>query len=255
MSVERAAASARLSRATVVALEAGGGTVASMLTLLSALAPRARRRAPERAFWGAGEKLDRDSRFTPPEFLSPIYDAFGAIDLDPCGHLLSPVVATRRILLSEGGDGLTEDWRGRLVFLNPPFSALLPWLRRAHGQWKSGNAETIVCLVPVRTDSALFHETLSMDADIYLLKGRVRFLDLRGGAQPTPFSLMVLTLGATERQRQRYAELVPGFWLSRAGKEPAQPESCSITGGNKAARDRLDAHEAAARAPRTGSRG
>ena len=147
--------------------------------------------------------------------MANIYAVFGEVDLDPCAHLLSPFVAQRRILLSEGGDGLTEDWSGRLVFVNPPFSELLSWLRRAHGQWRAGRVETVVCLIPVRTDSAWFHDTLSADADIYLLKGRVRFLDPRGGRQQTPFSLMVLTLGATSDQKDRYADLVPGFWLAR----------------------------------------
>ena len=147
--------------------------------------------------------------------MANIYAVFGEVDLNPCAHLLSPFVAQRRILLSEGGDGLTEDWSGRLVFVNPPFSELLSWLRRAHGQWQAGMVETVVCLIPVRTDSAWFHDTLSADADIYLLKGRVRFLDPRGGRQQTPFSLMVLTLGATSDQKDRYADLVPGFWLAR----------------------------------------
>jgi hypothetical protein len=50
----------------------------------------------------------------------------------------------------------------------------------------------------------------------YLLQGRVRFLDIRGASQQTPFSLMVLTLGATSEQKDRYAELVPGFWLTHS---------------------------------------
>ena len=204
-----------LAPGTVASLERGGGSVASLLRLLSVLAPAARRRAPERSYWGQGDKEDRDSRFTPPDFMANIYAAFGAVDLDPCAHLLSPVIAHRRILLSEGGDGLIDDWSGRLVFVNPPFSALLLWLRRAHDQWQAGKVETVVCLVPVRTDSAWFHDTLSIDADIYLLKGRVRFLDPRGGGQQTPFSLMVLTLGATAEQKSTYAALVPGFWLAR----------------------------------------
>ena len=204
-----------LARGTVASLERGGGSVASLLRLLSVLAPAARRRAPERSYWGQGDKEDRDSRFTPPDFMANIYAAFGPVDLDPCAHLLSPVIAHRRILLSEGGDGLIDDWSGRLVFVNPPFSALLLWLRRAHDQWQAGKVETVVCLVPVRTDSAWFHDTLSIDADIYLLKGRVRFLDPRGGGQQTPFSLMVLTLGATAEQKSAYAALVPGFWLAR----------------------------------------
>jgi transcriptional regulator with XRE-family HTH domain len=216
LSVAEMARKARLSRATIDSLERGGGSVTSLLRLLAVLAPSARRRAPERSYWGQGDKDDRDSRFTPPDFMAAIYAAFGEVDLDPCAHLLSPVIARRRILVSEGGDGLADEWSGRLAFVNPPFSELLKWLRRAHDQWRAGKIETVVCLVPVRTDSAWFHHTLSADADIYLLQGRVRFLDTQGKGQHTPFSLMVLTLGATAEQKDRFANAVSGFWLARS---------------------------------------
>lgn len=216
LSLREAAAKSDLSPTTIAGLERGGGSVASLLRLLTVIAPAARRRAPERSYWGQGDKEDRDSRFTPPDFMAGIYAAFGEIDLDPCGHLLSPVIAHRRILLSEGGDGLVDEWSGKFAFVNPPYSQLLRWLRRAHDQWCAGKVETVVCLVPVRTDSAWFHETLSADADIYLLQGRVRFLDTQGRGQHTPFSLMILTLGATRQQKDRYAELVPGLWLARS---------------------------------------
>ncbi|MGB6185416.1 MAG: DNA N-6-adenine-methyltransferase [Sphingopyxis granuli] len=224
MSLDTLARKTGLSRTTIASLEQGGGSVASLLRLLSVLAPRVRRRAPERAYWGQGDKEDRDSRFTPPEFMEGIYAAFGPIDLDPCANTLSPVIARRRIILSEGGDGLTDDWSGRLAFVNPPFSALLVWLRRAHEQWRAGMVETVVCLVPVRTDSAWFHDTLSADAAIYLLKGRVRFLDTTGRAQATPFSLMLVTLGATAEQKERYAQLVQGFWLSRTAETQGEQD-------------------------------
>ena len=216
LSLEALAKRTGLSRATITSLECGRGSVRSLLRLLAVIAPKARRRAPERAYWGAGDKLDRDSRFTPPEFLEHIYAAFGEIELDPCAHALSPMVARRSIMLSEGSDGLVDDWSGRLAFMNPPFSALLIWLKRAFNQWQTGNIETVVCLVPVRSDSAWFHETLSPVADIYSLQGRVRFLDTQSKGQPTPFSLMVLTLGASAEQKERFASLVPGFWDARA---------------------------------------
>lgn len=215
ISLDQMAVRTGLSRTTIASLERGGGSIASLLRLLEALAPGVRRRAPERSYWGQGDKEDRDSRFTPQDFMASIYAAFGEVDLDPCAHLLSPVVAHRRILKSEGGDGLTGEWSGRLVFVNPPFSALLKWLRRAHEQWQTGKVETVLCLVPVRTDSATFHDTLSTDADIFFLKGRVRFLNSEGKGQHTPFSLMLLVLGTTSAQRAKYAELVPGFWLAR----------------------------------------
>lgn len=212
-SLEEIATRTGLSRTTIASLERGGGTVASLLRLLAVLAPGVRRRSPERSYWGQGDKEDRDSRFTPPDFMEHIYAAFGEVDLDPCAHRLSPVIARRWILLDEGGDGLVDPWSGRLAFVNPPFSQYLAWLRRAHDQWRAGNVDTVVCLGPVRTDSAWFHETLHDDADIYFLRGRVRFLDTRGKGQHTPFSLMVLALGASAEQKARYAERVPGFWL------------------------------------------
>lgn len=191
--------------------------MASLQRLMAIVAPHARRRAPERAYWGQGDKEDRDSRFTPDEFMANIYDAFGDIDLDPCANELSRVVARRRILPSEGGDGLFDAWSGRLAFVNPPFSEQLKWLARAHNQWRAGNIETAVCLVPARTDSALFHDTLSADANIYLLRGRVRFLSPSGKAQHTPFSLMLLLLGALYKQMNHYAELVHGTCMREIG--------------------------------------
>ncbi|MEN2747147.1 DNA N-6-adenine-methyltransferase [Sphingomonas sp. T9W2] len=214
-SLEQVAAKTGLSRTTVASLERGGGSVASLVKVLAVLAPNARRQAPERSYWGQGDRADRDSRFTPPDFMDDIYTAFGAVDLDPCADVRSPVIANRRILVSEGGDGLVEDWFGGLAYVNPPFSNMLAWLRRAYEQWRVGNVRTVVCLVPVRTDSAFFHDTLIAEADIFLLQGRVKFLSPQGKSQHTPFSLMVVTLGTTAEQRRRYAELASGHWLAR----------------------------------------
>ena len=211
--LEEAASRAKLSRTTVASLERGGGSVASLLRLLRVLAPQAQRRAKERAFWGEGDKADRDVRFTPPEFLAKVHDAFGTIDLDPCGHALSPVMAARRILLEEDGDGFVDDWSGGLAFVNPPFSEMLRWLKRAHDQWSRGNVGSVVCLVPARTDARWFHDTLRVEADIFLLQGRVPFADIRGKSQHTPFALMVVTLGTSPEQRARWAEIADGFWL------------------------------------------
>lgn len=215
MSLDTLASRTKLTRKTISSLERGGGSVASLLRLMNVLAPSAKRRAPERAYWGQGDKEDRDSRFTPPEFMQNLYTAFGEIDLDPCAHRLSPVVARRRILIDEGGNGLVDEWSGRLAFVNPPFSAQLKWLQRAHQQWRAGNIRMVVCLVPARTDSAWFHDTLTADGDIYLLQGRVRFLDRKGNSQPTPFSLMLVALGIDAAMKTAWSSLAGGFWLPR----------------------------------------
>lgn len=217
ISIEAAAAKASLPVQAIVDLENGRGSMQNLLRLMAVIAPKVRRRAPERAHWGQGAKADRDSRFTPPSFMVPIYDVFGEVDLDPCGHLASPVVARRRFILANGDDGLTDPWSGRFAFVNPPFSAQLDWVRRAYEQWEVGNVKTIACLVPARVDSAFFHETVILNADIYVLQGRVRFLNLTGKSQSTPFSLMLVVFGATAQQKARFASLVPGFWISVIG--------------------------------------
>jgi transcriptional regulator with XRE-family HTH domain len=113
LSLDRVAARARLSMATIASLKRGGDSGESLMHLLSAIASNAKRCAEERAYWGAGDKEDRDSRFTSADFMDRIYTAFGQVDLDPCGQPLSPVIARRCIILDDDGDGLTDDWSGR----------------------------------------------------------------------------------------------------------------------------------------------
>jgi hypothetical protein len=88
------------------------------------------------------------------------------------------------------------------------------WLKRAHQQWSCGNVGSVVCLVPARTDSRWFHDTLHVEADIFLLQGRVPFADIRGESQHTPFSLMLVAFGASPEQRARWAEIARGTWLA-----------------------------------------
>lgn len=230
LTVVEVAARAKLSRTTIVSLERGGGSIASLRRLMAVVAPKARRRAQERAYWGEGDKADRDVRFTPPEFLAKVQDAFDPIDLDPCGHRLSPVAAKRRILLEEGGDGLVDDWSGRLAFVNPPFSEMLRWLRRAHDQWSCGNIDSVVCLVPARTDARWFHEVLSVDADIFFLQGRVRFADIRGKSQHTPFALMLVALGTSPEQQARWSAVAEGFWLNPSRDTDSLPDRPVVDG-------------------------
>ena len=214
ISISEAARISGLTRGTIARIEQGSGSVRSVMKLLVALAPNYGRRAPDRAHWEKDATGSSDERFSPPEFMDVVYQALGEVDLDPCGHLASPVVAKRKIIVSEGGDGLQEPWLGRLVYVNPPFSSLLKWLRRADQQWRDGNAETIVALAPARMDSAWFHEHLRHHTDILVLKGRIRFHTLAGRGNQAPFPLMVVIWGANRQQKERFGELIDGFWIS-----------------------------------------
>lgn len=119
MTVDVVAAKAGLDPRTVSAIEAGRGTVASLVALLNAVAPRAKRSTPPRASWSYDQAglSERDKRFTPNWFLQHVYEAFGQIDLDPCSHEQAFVQARRYIRLPECG--LATSWHGaKTVFVN-----------------------------------------------------------------------------------------------------------------------------------------
>jgi transcriptional regulator with XRE-family HTH domain len=220
-SLETVAQSAGLSPSTVAGVERGSGTVASAVKLLGALAPDARPRLPStRAFWGLDPLTERDVRFTPPDFLDHIYHAFGVPDIDPCGHAQSPVIARRKITLADGGDGLRDDWSGDFAYVNPPFSGLLRWLRRAEDQVRCGKVGKVVALVPARLDAPYYHTTLRHLADIWILRGRLSFGTLAGKGNQAPFALMVVMLGVPESEIETFTRMVAGGWFAPRLQRP-----------------------------------
>ena len=208
-SVAEAAYRASLTAKTVEAVEAGRGRARSLIRLLMAVAPGARRSKPARSSWAFDPSgLDeRDKRFTPKWFLDKIVDAFGRIDLDPCAHEQSAVEARRKIILPDCG--LAGQWSGRLAYVNPPFSAVVTWMERAATAWKNGEVQTVVMLVPARTDSETYQRRVSRDANTLFLAGRMRFESPQGLAWAAPFSLMLVVWGAQDKAIERFRELAP----------------------------------------------
>jgi transcriptional regulator with XRE-family HTH domain len=219
ISIQRAAELAGLDMRTVVSVEEGRGTMASLGALLGAIAPKATRSTPARSSWsydqsGHGES---DKRFTPQWFLDYVYTAFGEIDLDPCSHPQALVKAKRYICLPECG--IQSSWRGtQVAYVNPPFSAVVKWYRRASDAWISGEAKTIVMLVPTRTDSDVFQRMVSRDADVLFLGGRMRFESPEGLSWHAPFALMLVIWGATEQSIRNFMELAPCVWMRPWGE-------------------------------------
>lgn len=60
-------------------------------------------------------------------------------------------------------------------------------------QGGSGGGNTIVLLIPARTDTAYFHDYIYGKAEIRFVRGRLRFTDESGNANgPAPFPSMVV---------------------------------------------------------------
>lgn len=118
--------------------------------------------------------MKNDEWLTPPD----IVQSLGSFDLDPCSPINRPWATAARHLTIED-NGLAHEWHGR-VWCNPPFGReAVKWLRRmaAHGNG--------IALIPARTETAMFYETVWSCADAVLfIKGRPHFHYVDGRRAP-----------------------------------------------------------------------
>ena len=214
-SVTDCARRAFLDQRTVEAVEAGGGSVASLAKILVAVAPAARPQSVQRAIWhyDRSRSSEADVRFTPKEFLSKIVDAFGEIALDPCSHAQAPIEARRKIILPE--DGLSSNWATEgLVWINPPFSNLAPWMVRANAAWRAKEVSKMIFLLPAsRLDLRAYFEEAAFNAITLILGDRLRFASLNNpsGTNRAPFALTLVLWGCAEDEIDAFVDQVPAI--------------------------------------------
>ena len=100
-------------------------------------------------------------------------------------------------------DGLTQKWGGT-AWCNPPYGrAVAKWVQKAHEEQKNGN--TVVMLLPARTDTKWFHEHIYKQdgVEIRFIKGRLKF----GGAEnPAPFPSMIVIF--KERRKRQWQDIL-----------------------------------------------
>lgn len=84
-------------------------------------------------------------------------------------------------------DGLSRSWEG-VCWRNPPYGKeVSAWVRRAWRASVAGN--TVVMLLPARTDTAWFHDWIYGKAEIRFIRGRLKF---GGSKNSAPFPSMVV---------------------------------------------------------------
>ena len=91
---------------------------------------------------------------------------------------------------SKDEDGLKQSWRGT-CWMNPPYGRVIKdWVEKAYKSTLE-NAETVVCLLPARTDTAWWHEFVIPHAsEVRFLRGRIKFSNAKAGA-PFPSAIVV----------------------------------------------------------------
>lgn len=106
-----------------------------------------------------------DNWQTPKWLYNDLNEEFN-FDFDPC-PLKSPF------------NGLDCKW-GKRNFINPPYSNVSGFLKKAHLEMKIGNADLCVFLTFANTDTRWFHDYCYHKAELRFIKGRLKFLDENG---------------------------------------------------------------------------
>jgi phage N-6-adenine-methyltransferase len=125
-----------------------------------------------------------DEWATPQAFFHEL-DAEFHFTLDPCA---TPENAKCRLFITKEQDGLKQPWAPHTVFVNPPYGReLRHWVRKAYGESLMG--ATVVCLIPARTDTAVWHD-YCMRGEIRFIRGRLKFGGARNSA-PFPSAVVI----------------------------------------------------------------
>lgn len=113
---------------------------------------------------------------TPPELYKKALEFFGIdkFDLDTCCTVEN--IPAREYCKNGQTDGLSVDWRA-FNWCNPPFNECRKWIAKAYMESQKGNKTAM--LIPVRTETAYWHEFILYNGDVsieWLRKG-YKFID------------------------------------------------------------------------------
>lgn len=158
-----------------------------------------------------GREPTSDDRYTPPEVIRCLEKMWPrGIDLDPCWSPLSLVLAKRTFTVED--DGLDAPWwsadkrYSMAVFVNPPWSDVGPWIRRAKKAAKMRSDVVFLCKLDTSTKWWGQH---AWDAGQICFPGRLRFLLPDGSRMGTPtFETAILHFGGQRKRfRRSFSEL------------------------------------------------
>lgn len=121
---------------------------------------------------------------TPADLFQSLDGEFG-FTLDVCA---SPENAKCVRYFTEEQDGLSQSWSGEVCWMNPPYGKDVGrWMVKARD-----SGVTVVCLIPARTDTRWWHNTVENHAEVRFIKGRVKFAGRLGNGHGCPFPSAVV---------------------------------------------------------------
>ena len=120
---------------------------------------------------------------TPDSLFIPLLEEFG-LALDVCATSQNAKCSK---YFDIAINGLVQSWRG-VCWMNPPFGEQGKWVRKAFEESQK-NAETVVCLLPARTNTNWWHDYV-MKGEVRFIRGRPKFKGAEHGL-PQPLAIVV----------------------------------------------------------------
>jgi len=149
---------------------------------------------------------------TPQTLLESLYSVYGTFDLDPCSPTRNRRTASvrARIHYSPEDDGLSLAWFGT-VFVNPPYGRdIHHWTTKARLEVEQGNAQTVVSILPARTDTRWWHTDVARIAHVLFLRGRLAFGNV---GQVAPFPSALVVWGGKDDHLINLQKTFPDAWF------------------------------------------
>ena len=109
---------------------------------------------------------------TPKDLFNRLNDEF-SFTLDPACREYNAMCEN---YFTVKDDGLSKDWHGYIVFVNPPYGRSIgKWVEKCYRESLKG--VKVVMLIPARTDTKWFHNYILDKAEIRFIKGRLKFIN------------------------------------------------------------------------------
>ncbi len=147
-------------------------------------------------------KSKTDEWSTPDSVWIPINKEF-RFNLDVCA---SSSNTKCKNYFSKSQNALNKEWKG-ICWMNPPYGfQLKDWVKKAYHE--SQNGATIVCLLPVRSNTSYWHD-YCMKMEIRFIRGYPKFGNAKQGLK---FPLAIVIFKSEEKQ-ERLTEGEDGFFI------------------------------------------
>ena len=133
-----------------------------------------------------------------PQWLFDLLNETFGFTLDVCStHENAKCVAH----FTEAENGLAQSWSGHVCWMNPPYGReIREWCEKAYIESEGGTL--IIGLVPARVDTGWWFDYCAKAAEIWFIRGRLRFGDSRDNA-PFPSAVVVWSANLRDREEQK----------------------------------------------------